>query len=142
MGIIALPWEPVIYYEGEMCDVSAPLKFVTIEYPACPDCGDYYYKHFVLLPKVGPVKDLAQHRGVYLIQIADLELIDDWEIDIKLKQQEVSPVELEDFDDFDLSHLRVCEATDIKHGVLTEEQLNRSRMFFQNIDEQLRLLNI
>ena len=77
MGIIALPWEPVIYYEGEMCDVSAPLKFVTIEYPACPDCGDYYYKHFVLLPKVGPVKDLAQHRGVYLIQIADLELIDD-----------------------------------------------------------------
>ena len=142
MGTIALPWEPVKFCAGEMCDASAPLKFITIEYPACPDCGDYYYKHYILLSKVGPIKDLAHHRGIYFIQVADLELIDDWEIDIKLKQQEVSPVELEEFDDFDLSHLRICEATDIKYGVLTEEQLNRSRMFFQNIDEQLRLLNI
>ena len=142
MRTIALPWEPVRFCEGEMCDVSAPLKFLTIEYPACPDCGGYYYKHYILLPKVGPIKDLAHHRGAFFVQVADLALIDDWEIEIKLRQQEVSPVELEEFDDFDLSHLRICEATEIRHGVLSEDQVNRCKIIFQNIDEQLKALNL
>ena len=88
MGVIAQPWEPVIYCKGEMCDVSAPQKFITIEYPACPECGPEcgkYYRHFLLLPKVGPIReDLDHHRGIYLIEVADLTLIDDWEIDNKI----------------------------------------------------------
>ena len=142
VGIIALPWEPVKFCDGEMCDVSEPTKFLTIEYPACPDCGGCYYRHFLLLPKVGPLRDDLAHRGVYLIQVADLALIDDWEVEEKLRQQEITPVELEEFDDFDLSHLRICEATEIRHGVLSEDQLSRSRIIFQNIDEQLKVLNI
>ena len=95
-----------------------------------------------MLPKVGPLKDLAQHRGIYLMEISDLDLVDDWEIELELKKQEVSPVELEDFEDFCPYHLALCESTDIKYGVLDEEHLDRSRKLFQELYAELRLLNI
>ena len=91
---------------------------------------------------MGPLRDDLAHRGVYLIQVADLALIDDWEVEEKLKHQGVTPVELEKFDDFDLSHVRICEATEIRAGVLSEDQVNRCKVIFQKIDDELKALKL
>ena len=124
-----------------MCDVTAPIHFVHIKYKTCPTCGEYS-KHFLLLPKVGPLLDLEKHRGLYYIQVSDISMIDDWEIEIQLKEQSVSPVELGEFDNFVPYELTLCAAQEIEFGVLTEEQLSRSRELFQSINVSLNLLHI
>ena len=54
----------------------------------------------------------------------------------------MSPVELEDFEDFYPNHLRLCKSTEVKYGVLDDEHLDRSRKLFQELDDELRLLHI
>ena len=69
-------------------------------------------------------------------------MIDDWEIELALSKQEVSPVDLGKYEDFVPYELTLCAATEIEFGVLNEEQLGRSRSLFQSLNAELSALQI
>ena len=119
-----------------MCDVTAPIYFVTITYNVCQVCGETY-KTFLLIPKVGPLKELDGHRGTYYIEIQDLSMIDDWEIELSLSKQEVSPVDLGKYEDFVPWELSLCASTEIEFGILSEEQFDRILAVIEEQNGQL-----
>ena len=126
---------------GAMCDVSAPIYFVTITYKACEICGETF-RTFLLIPKVGPLTELDGHRATYYIEVPDLSMIDDWAVELALAKQEISPVDLCKYEDYLPWELSLCMSTDIEFGILSEEQLGRSRCLFQTLNAELSALQL
>ena len=124
-----------------MCDVTAPIYFATITYNACQVCGENF-KTFLLIPKVGPLTELDGHRATYYIEIQDLSMIDDWAVELALAKQEISPVDLGKYEDYLPWELSLCAATEIEFGILSEEQLGRSRCLFQALNAELSALQL
>ena len=124
-----------------MCDISGPLNFVTVTYKLCEICGEAF-RTFLLIPKVGPLPELDGHRGIYYIEIPDLSLIDDWKVELALAKQEITPVNLGKYKDYLPWELSLCLSTDLEFGVVSEEQLSRSRNLFQTLNAELSALRL
>ena len=124
-----------------MCDISAPLPFIRIKYRPCHFCGEHT-GYFILLPKVGPLRSPNDHRGMHIIKITHINCIDDWEVQLELAKQEVTSVELEEFTDHWGEEFALCQASDFEFGILDTNQLQRSRVLFQELSRRMGALDL
>ena len=125
-----------------MCDARAPQSFIRVKYRhACFNC-----KHdeafFLLIAKCGPLPSANSVRGSHFIPVTSLKCIDEWEIELKLKEQEVGPVELGEFDDHWVPDFALCGAREWESGVLDVDQLKTSRLMFAELNRQLAVLGL
>ena len=124
-----------------MCDISAPQPFIKIKYRPCFYCRkDTGY--FLLLAKVGPLQSVNAHRGMHIIRVSNIECIDEWEIELELAKQEVTPIELEDFHDQWGEEFSLCQMRDWECGMLDADQINRSRVLFAELSRRLGVLGL
>ena len=125
-----------------MCDVRAPQSFIKVRYRhPCFHCKrDVAY--YLLIAKCGPLQSADSYRGAYFIPISSIDCIDDWEVELKLAEQEVGPIEVEDFDDQWGQDFALCQASEWECGVLNEEQINTGRLMFEELSRQLSVLGL
>ena len=94
------------------------------------------------MAKCGPLQSANAHRGMHIIRVSNIECIDEWEVELELAKQEVTPVELEDFNDQWGAEFSLCQARDWECGMLDEEQINRSRVLFAKLSRRLGVLGL
>ena len=125
-----------------MCEVQAPQPFIRVKYKhPCFHCGcdEAFY---LLIPKCGPLLHAESVRGSHFIAIFDIRCIDDWEIECKLKKQEVGPIELGEYDDHWVPDFALCQAQEWESGVLSRDQLSTGRLMFEELNRQLATLGL
>ena len=125
-----------------MCDTRAPQPFIKVRYRhPCFNCK-HDLAYYLLIAKCGPLPSADSYRGSYFIPVSSIDCIDDWEIELKLAEQEVGPIELAEFDDGWVPDFALCQAKEWESGVLNEEQLNTGRLMFEELSRQLSVLGL
>ena len=125
-----------------MCDTRAPQDFIKVRYRhKCFNC-DEDLAYYLLIPKCGPLRSASSVRASYFIPISSITCIDDWEIELKLKKQEVGQIELAEYDDEWVPDFALCAASEWECGVLNEEQLNTGRLMFEELSRQLATMGM
>ena len=125
-----------------MCEVQAPQHFIRVKYKTkcyhC-ECAEAYY---LLIPKCGPLTSAESVRGSHFVAIYDIKCIDDFEIECTLREKEVGPIELEEYDDHWVPDFPLCQAEQWECGVLNSDQLNTGRLMFEELNRQLATINL